>query len=115
MPLVVGNEVDGGYDHNNTNFQNMLAYIGGCFIIGCDFYFIYRGCPGHSYLNTPERAMPILNIALANHTVCIDPNSTMWLRNILHRLSSMHDVQKEITNFDEELKNHQIQTTKTQG
>ena len=20
MPLVVGNEVDGGYDHNNTNF-----------------------------------------------------------------------------------------------
>ena len=30
MPYVFGMEVDGWADHNNTHFQNMLAYTG-CF------------------------------------------------------------------------------------
>ena len=46
MPLVFGNEFDGGGDHSNTNFQNMLAYIGGFFLIGCDRFFLNRCCPG---------------------------------------------------------------------
>ena len=46
MPLVFGNEFDGGVDHSNVNFQNMLAYIGGFFLIGCDRFFLNRCCPG---------------------------------------------------------------------
>ena len=92
MPFVFGYEVDGGCDHNNTNFQNMLAYMGGFFLTRCDRNFIYRGCPGHSYLNTPERVMPLFNLVLANHSCSIDPNTPFWLRKILHGCTSMNQV-----------------------
>ena len=103
MPFVFGYEVDGGCDHNNTNFQNMLAYIGGFFLTRCDRNFIYRGCPGHSYLNTPERAMPLFNLVLANHSCSIDPNTPPWLRKILHGCTSMNQVRISIAEHDAEL------------
>ena len=104
MPVLCGNEVDGGQDHNNTHLQNMLAYIGGAFLLRCDRFFIFRGCPGNSYLNTTERAMRLLNLSLANHSAFIDPKTPDWLRLILHQCSSLNQVRLAIAEHDEELK-----------
>ena len=103
MPYVIGNEIDGGGDHSNTNFQNMCAYIGGFFLLRCDRYFISRGCPGHSYLLVAERAMPLLNLALSNHSCSIDPNAPDWVRRILQECSSLNQVRKAVALYDEEL------------
>ena len=104
MPVLCGQEVDGGQDHKNTHFQNMLAYIGGALLLRCDRFFIFRGCPGNSYLNTTERAMPLLNLSLANHSAFIDPETPDWLRLILHQCSSLNQVRLAIAEHDEELK-----------
>ena len=67
--------MDGGGDRNNCNLQNLLAYFGGWLVSGIDKMFIYRGCQVYSYLLTAERAMAILNIALANLALCVNLNS----------------------------------------
>ena len=50
--LVFGYKIDGGVDHNKTNFQNTCFYIAGAILLRSNQYFICRGCPGNLYLNT---------------------------------------------------------------
>ena len=103
MPLVFGYEFDGGVDHNNTNFQNMCAYIAGAILLRSDRCFICRGCPGHLYLNTCKRAMPLINIGLSNHSCCINPDTPNWLHRLLQSTASLNQVRDAIYEFDCEL------------
>ena len=103
MLFVFGYEVDGGTDPNNTNFQNMLAYVGGFFLIRCNCNFICRGCPGHSYFNTLERARPLFYLVFANHSCSIDPDTPFWLHKILQGCASMNQVRMSIADHDDKL------------
>ena len=103
MPFILGFETDGGGDHRNTIFQNFMAYTGFFFASKCDKIFIFRGCPGYSYLNTCERSMALLNIALANLALNIDANTPNWLLKVLSGLGSMKEVRAAIAQYEIDL------------
>ena len=103
MPLLFGQESDGGGDHNHEILQNLLAFIAGFILLKCDKMFLYKCCSGFSYLNASERVIPLINIAYGNHSACIDPNTPAWLRLILHGLSSMKEVCLAIAEYNLEL------------
>ena len=103
MPLVFGYEVDSGIDHNNTNLQNMCAYIADAILLRSDQSFICCGCWGYLYLNTCKNAMPLINIGISNHSCCINPDTPNWLCCLLQSTSSLNQVRDAIYNFDDEL------------
>ncbi len=54
----------------------------------------FRGCPGQSYLNTVERCMAILNLGLANLDLCLDPDASEYLFDLLDGNISMKKVRE---------------------
>ena len=54
------------------------------FLIGSiDKLVVIRRYLDHSYLNTVEKCMTILNLGLANLTMCIDPKAPDYLFDLL--------------------------------
>ena len=91
-------------DHNLTHIGNQVALVG-LFLSGrMDKLTATRGCPGLSYLNSCERAMPILNIGLSALSLTIDPNCEKWLmEDVLNGANSMKSVRKNIADYDSEI------------
>lgn len=52
---------------------NIIVYIVGYFDMIIDKNIIFHVHPRHSYLKNTVRVMSICNVALCNHSVCIDP------------------------------------------
>ena len=102
MPFVIGFEVDGGGDRNVMHLQNFLAIIAFVSVAKCDKLVVYRSAAGHLYLylNTIERAISIINIGLANHTTCLDPDSPQFLLDILSNCGSMKQLRNVLVDYD---------------
>ena len=91
MPYMVFLETSGGPDHNIKHWRNVLSLFT-IFLVGninkdklCAAY----GCPGHSYLNTVERCMSILNLGLTNLSLTMDPEAPEWFHDFLNGNNSM--------------------------
>ena len=80
-----------------------MAYIKGHFEIRADKTIIFRGLPGKSYLNTSRRGMSICNLALCNHSVCIDQKPLQRFLDILHGCGSINYVHDTMGKYDIEL------------
>lgn len=103
MPYKVLIKADGGPDHNIKHVRTMLSLLA-LFILGkMDRLTAIRVCPGHSYLNTVECCMAILNLGLSNLALSLDPNMPLWIRSILCSCNSMKQVRKEIGRYDADL------------
>ena len=94
MPFVIGFEADGGGDRNFMHLQNFLAIVVFFPVAKCDKLVVYRSAAG---LNTIEQTISIINIGLANHSTCLDPDSPPFLLDILSNCGSMKRVRDVLT------------------
>eukprot|EP00957_Ditylum_brightwellii_P111239 8482337-Ditylum_brightwellii.AAC.1 len=60
-----------------------------------------HGCPGLSYLNTCERAMPNLNCAQSSLALCMSPDRPQFLQEIMSGVPSMKAACKAIADYDD--------------
>ena len=74
-----------------------------------------RGCPGHSYLNTVERCMSILNLGLTNLGMRVDFDSPDWLFDLLEGNGSMKKLRDAIALYDSDLQQAIIQREKMES
>ena len=104
MPFVVLLETDGGPDHNIKFLRNVLSLFAVFLVGNMDKLVAVRGCPGHSYLNTVERCMSILNLGLANLALSLDPEAPDWVFDLIEGNNSMKKIREEVAQYDAELK-----------
>ena len=115
MPYVVLLETDGGPDHNLKFLRNCISLLATFLVGNMDKLVAVRGCPGHSYLNTVERCMSILNLGLTNLGVRVDFDSPDWLFDLLEGNGSMKKLREAIALYDSDLQQAIIQREKMES
>ena len=89
--MVLLLQTDGGPDHNLTFLRSRLALVGLFLLLDVDAMKILRGAPQGSSLNTVERCMAILNIALCDLAL-LRAIMAEWAETLVANLNSMKEV-----------------------
>eukprot|EP00957_Ditylum_brightwellii_P175112 13332562-Ditylum_brightwellii.AAC.1 len=93
-------EADGGSDCNFNHFQNFCVHLAFFILSKVDKLVMYQSDAMHLYLNTVERLMVIVNIELANHATCLDPDTSLFLLDTICDTNSMKQVQDVIAKYE---------------
>jgi len=115
MLYVVLLEIDGGPDHNIKLLRNCISLLAAFLVGNMDKLVAVRGCPGHSYSNTVERCMSILNLGLTNLGMRVDFDSPDWLFDLLEGNGSMKKLRDAIALYDSDLQQAIIQREKMES
>lgn len=89
--MVLLLQTDGGPDHNLTFLRSRLALLGLFLLLDVDAMNILRGAPQGSALNTVERSMAILNLALCDLAL-LRGTMPSWAEKLVANLNSMNEV-----------------------
>ncbi|CAM9265499.1 unnamed protein product, partial [Heterosigma akashiwo] len=93
---------DGGPEHRCRNGSVMMALVAQLKEMDLDFNYAFNSCPNNSYLNAPERVMPLLNLAwnaMSNSRSLMSEEAEHQIKNC----SSMAALRKTIGDDDEGL------------
>ena len=115
MPYVVLLETDGGPDHNLRFLRNCILLLAAFLVGNMDKLVAVRRCLRHSYLNTVERCMSILNLGLTNLGMRVDFDLPDWLFDLLEGNGSMKKLREAIALYNSDLHQAIIQRAKMEA